>query len=199
MSVNTVNSVSAADVANTYKPSAKKTVDEKDNKPAENSAWEGKGAVYDASAKPSAADRAAIVKQMQMDVDARVDQMRNLIAEMMGKQGKAAELGDGIWKMFADGNYKNVDAAAIAQAKEDIAEGGYWSADKTSDRILDFAVALAGDDKEKLGKMMDAFKEGYAKAEKMWGRELPDLCKNTYDSVLEKFDKKLNPTSEAEA
>ena len=37
---------------------------------------------------------------------------------------------------------------------------GYWGVEKTSDRILDFAKALAGNDPSKAQKLLDAFKEG---------------------------------------
>ena len=52
-----------------------------------------------------------------------------------------------------------VDADTIAQAKKDIAEDGYWGVDQTSDRILDFAKALSGDDPDKADMLLEAFKK----------------------------------------
>ena len=59
---------------------------------------------------------------------------------------------------------------------------------QTSQRILDFAVALTGGDPSKIEAMRDAFKKGYEMAEKAWGGELPDICKDTYDAVFKGFD-----------
>ena len=37
--------------------------------------------------------------------------------------------------------------------QKDIAEDGYWGVEKTSDRILDFAKALSGGDKDKADEL----------------------------------------------
>jgi hypothetical protein len=37
--------------------------------------------------------------------------------------------------------------------------------------------------------MREAFKKGYAQAEKTWGGSLPEISQKTYDAVMEKFDK----------
>ena len=81
---------------------------------------------------------------------------------------------------------------AINKAKEDISEGGYWSAEETSERFLDFAKALSGGDPEKAELLKDAFIEGYKMAEEIWGGELPELSQKTYDLTLEKFDDWMN-------
>ena len=47
--------------------------------------------------------------------------------------------------------------------------------------------------------MRDAFLKGYEKAEKTWGGKLPEISKKTYDAVLEKFDKLMNPKTEGNA
>ena len=65
---------------------------------------------------------------------------------------------------------------------------GYWGVEQTSDRIVSFATALAGDDSKALEKMRDAFVKGYKQAEKQWGGKLPDISQRTYDAVMKKFD-----------
>ena len=97
-----------------------------------------------------------------------------------------------MWQFLASGKF-TVDAATKAQATADIAEDGYWGVNQTSDRIIDFATALAGDDKNNLEKMRDAFKKGYSQAESTWGGKLPEISQKTYDAVMEKFDKLINP------
>ena len=53
-----------------------------------------------------------------------------------------------MWSFLADGNF-TVDEETQKQAQADIAEDGYWGVEQTSDRILDFAKALSGNDPEK--------------------------------------------------
>ncbi len=139
------------------------------------------------------ADRTKIIKQMQADVAQRQQQLFDIVHKMMGKQAKNYGIAnsdndeDSIWKFLSKGDF-TVDAATKAQAQADIAEDGYWGVNKTSERILDFAKTLAGDDPEKLEKMRAAFEKGYAQAEKIWGGELPDISKRTYDAVMKGFD-----------
>lgn len=129
-----------------------------------------------------------LVAKLKADAEARTAQLRSLVEQMMGKQTNAYGAANDIWKFLASGNY-TVDPATKAQAQADIAEDGYWGVKQTSDRIIDFATALTGGDPDKLQEMRDAFLEGYKQAEEMWGGELPDISKQTYDAVLEKFDK----------
>ena len=75
-------------------------------------------------------------------------------------------------------------------------EDGYWGVEQTSERILDFAKALSGNDPDKADLLLDAFKKGFKEATKTWGDELPDISKRTYDAVLEKFDKWKNGSSD---
>ena len=89
--------------------------------------------------------------------------------------------------------YRNIkaltDPATKLQAQADIAEDGYWGVSQTSQRILDFATALTGGDPSKIDEMREAFEKGYKLAEKKWGGNLPDISRQTYDAVLDGFDK----------
>jgi hypothetical protein len=112
---------------------------------------------------------------------------------MLNKQANTYGTATNMWQFLASGNF-TVDADTKAQAQKDIADDGYWGVTQTSDRIVQFATSLAGDDTESLQKMRDAFLKGYEQAEKTWGGELPDISKKTYDAVLEKLDKLINPS-----
>ena len=103
------------------------------------------------------------------------------------EQGITIGTADDMWKVLASGNF-TADADTIAKAKEDISEDGYWGVKQTSSRIFDFAMALAGDDEEKMQKMKAAVEKGFKLATKSWGKELPDISKNTYSAVMDKFD-----------
>lgn len=132
-------------------------------------------------------DRSAIVAQLKADSEQRANQLLDIVRKTMQGQGKAIGTADDMWKFLAGGNF-TVDPATKAQAQADIADDGYWGVDQTSDRILDFAKALAGDDPDKADQMLAAFKKGFEQATKSWGKDLPDLSQRTYDAVLSKFD-----------
>ena len=85
------------------------------------------------------------------------------------------------------GNYE-VDAATKAQAQADIAEDGFYGVKQTSQRMFDFACALAGDDEEKMKKMQSAVQKGYEMAQATWGGALPDICQKTMDATNKLFD-----------
>ena len=144
-------------------------------------------------------DRTKIIQQMKADDEMRQKQLLDIVRKMMGKQANAYGIAntdnddDSIWKFLAKGDFE-VDAATKAQAQEDISENGYWGVKQTSERILDFAKALAGDDPDKLEQMRSAFEKGYKQAEKTWGGELPDISKQTFDAVMKGFDELTGKT-----
>ena len=139
----------------------------------------------------------AIIEKLKADAEQRTAQLRSIVEQMMTKQGVAIGTADDMWKFLAKGDF-TVSADVKAQAQADIAEDGYWGVEQTSDRILDFAKALAGNDPEKADEMLEAFKKGYEEATKTWGDELPEISKKTYDAVLEKFDAWKNGTEATE-
>lgn len=140
----------------------------------------------------------ALVNKLKQDAEQRTAQLRSLVEKMMTKQGAAIGTADSMWNFLAKGDFE-VDAATKAQAEKDIAEDGYWGVEQTSDRILDFAKALSGNDPEKADLLLDAFKKGFQEATKSWGDKLPDISQRTYDAVVEKFDNWKKGTEVAEA
>ena len=132
-------------------------------------------------------DRSALIAQLKADQETRQNQLMDIVKKTMAGQGLTLAKADDMWSFLAGGNF-TVDAATKAQAQEDISEDGYWGVKKTSERILDFAKALAGDDPSKADKMLDAFKKGFEEATGVWGKELPDISKQTYDAVLKGFE-----------
>ncbi len=151
------------------------------------------GVVYEASKAGTSAAKTYtqntdLVNKLKADAEAHTQQLQNIVQQLMTKQGQTYNTANGIWSFLASGDF-TVDAATKAQAQKDISEDGYWGVKQTSDRIIDFATALTGGDPDKIEEMREAFKKGYKMAEKTWGGELPDISKQTYDAVMEKFDK----------
>lgn len=157
------------------------------------------GVVYEKSSSENTVTKktnTALVEKLKKDAEERTSQLRSLVEKMMTQQGSAIGKADDMWKFLAKGDF-TVDAATKAQAQKDIADDGYWGVEQTSDRILDFAKALSGNDPEKADMLLDAFKKGYAEATKTWGDKLPDISSRTYDAVVDKFNAWKNGTETA--
>ena len=137
--------------------------------------------------KMSDEDRAALVKQLKADQANREQQLTDIVHKMMSGQAKAYGQATDMWKFLASGEY-TVDATTKAQAQEDISEDGYWGVKQTSQRLFDFACALAGDDVDKMKEMQAAMEKGFKQATGAWGKELPSICKDTFDAANKLFD-----------
>lgn len=184
----------AASAVSTPKTETKAETKKESKKETKASEKEEQGAVYEKSTsekkatysinKMSAEDRAAIVEQMKQDQVNRKQQLCDLVNQMLSKQADASNLAS----LFSPENLKNVSPEAIAQAKEDVSEDGYWGVKQTSQRLFDFASALAGDDVEKMKEMQKAMEKGFKQATKAWGEELPSICKDTIDAANQLFD-----------
>lgn len=198
MELNSVSAVTSAYTA--YEADTKKTASSE--KKAEE-ATVSEGAVYEKSSgtekkatysinKMSAEDRAAFVQQLKDDQAAQKQSFINMVTQMFQGQGKAIAIAgsddeDSLWKMLASGDF-TVDAATKAQAQADIAEDGYWGVTQTSQRLFDFASALAGDDVDKMKEMQEAMEKGFKQATGTWGKDLPEISNNTLDAANNLFE-----------
>lgn len=152
--------------------------------------------------KMSKEDRAALVKALKEEVEARQKQFLELVKQSLTGQGEkiaiATDNMDGIWKALAKGNF-TVSEEVKKQAQEDISEKGYWGVEQTSKRMFEHASALAGDDVEQMKAMQKAMEKGYKEATKAWGKELPDISKKTLaaaNKLFEDYYKSKGVTSE---
>ncbi|MBR6159294.1 MAG: hypothetical protein IKQ40_03245 [Lachnospiraceae bacterium] len=134
--------------------------------------------------KMSAEDRAALVQQLKQDQLDRQNQLADIVRKMFSDQAGVSKLSE----LFSPENLKDVSQADIDKAKEDISEDGYWGIKQTSQRLFDFASALAGDDPEKMKEMQAAMEKGFKEATGAWGDELPEICKETLSAANKMFD-----------
>lgn len=147
---------------------------------------------------------AETIAKLKADADARLSQLKGIVEQLISKQGKASETVS-IWEQFKNGILDGsieVDPATAKQAQEDISEDGYWGVKQTSERILDFAKAISGNDSSKAEAMRDAIKQGFEEAAKLWGGELPEISQKTYDAVMKGIDdwkNESNATTSVEA
>jgi hypothetical protein len=139
--------------------------------------------------KMSASDRAALVKSLKDDLNNQMSRFTNMMTQMFQKQGITASQaqGDDFWKMIANGNF-TVDEKTKSEAQQAISEDGFWGVKQTSQRIFDFAQALAGDDVDTMKKMQAAVEKGFEQAGAAWGGELPSISGETHSAVTKLFD-----------
>lgn len=198
MDMNAINSVTHTTSTTATTATAKQAAEAQVNKSTTKA--EELGVIYEKSTDSekvtSTKDNSAIIAKLKADAEERTSQLRSIVEQLITKQGTAYANAsdDDIWKFLAKGDF-TVSPDVKAQAQADIAEDGYWGVEQTSDRILDFAKALAGDDPEKAEEMLEAFKEGFKQATEAWGDELPEISQKTYDAVIEKFEAWKNETA----
>ncbi|MCR4695401.1 MAG: hypothetical protein K5773_08795 [Pseudobutyrivibrio sp.] len=140
-------------------------------------------------------DRTALIEQLKADQDKMVQNLMDIVLKTISGQGSTFAIAsqDDMWKFLAEGKF-TADPETVKKAQEDISEDGYWGVNQTSDRIVDFAIALSGGDTSKADMLLDAFKKGYEQATGTWGKKLPDISSKTYDAVEEKFNAWKNGT-----
>lgn len=203
MSVNGVNGLglysSAKNIKNEEtksteaKTKASNEVDKKEQKADSAAATYTKGETA-VTGKPDT----ATIERMKAEADQKTAQLRSLVEKMMTKQGQKMNEATDIFQLLREGKIE-VDPTVAAKAKADVAEDGYWGVEQTSDRLVSFAKALAGNDPSKADELMGAIEEGYKQATKAWGDELPEICKNTLDKTREKMNAWKNETATVKA
>ncbi len=139
--------------------------------------------------KMSENDRSALVAQLKQAQAENEQRLMGIVQKMMTGQATtfAKATGTEMWRFLASGEYE-VDPQTKAKAQEDISEDGYWGVKQTSQRLFDFASALAGDDVDKMKEMQEAMSKGYKMAEDTWGKSLPDISKQTIDAANKLFE-----------
>jgi len=113
---------------------------------------------------------------VQREPYAEFSDLRELVARLLLHQGKTSE--------------DAVDKKSITQeeAQQLIAEDGYWGIEKTSDRIVQFAIAAAGNDPGRLDAIKAGIEKGFSMAADAFGGTLPEISFKTHDAIMDKLD-----------
>ena len=195
MAIGSITNQAANNIYSTYtdnkaaKTNTTKTAEAASDVVYEKSAADTSKATYSIN-KMSASERSALVDQLKADQTARQQSLTDLVSKTLGQQAKSFGIAmndDSVWKLFADGKV-TVDEAARKQAQEDISEDGYWGVKQTSQRLFDFASALAGDNPETMKAMQKAMEKGFKEATKSWGKEMPEITGQTKYAANKLFD-----------
>lgn len=128
-------------------------------------------------------DREALVNQMKQEQATKESQFFNIVQDSINQQIDK----NNFWKLIAEGKV-SVNEEARQKLEEDLDEDGYWGVKKTSQRLFDFASALAGDDVDKMKDMQKAMMKGFDEATKTWTKDLPDISTKTIDAANQLFD-----------
>jgi len=87
------------------------------------------------------------------------------------------------------------------EAEDLVSEDGFFGIKKTSQRVADFAITLAGYNLENLAKVREGVVKGFEEAKKMFGGELPEISYKTQERTLALIDAKIeslqNPKDKA--
>lgn len=196
MDLNTISNISANNYysnKNSVDSKEKEITEKKTGFSPEAAVFEKSSNEVDSTVNNQKADRTALVNKLKADQEAQKMQLFDIVKKTIAGQGNTLAKADDMWKFLASGDF-TVDAETKANAQKEISEDGYWGVNKTSDRILDFAIALSGNDTSKAEMLLDAFKKGFSEATAAWGKELPEISQKTYDAVLEKFEAWKNGT-----
>jgi len=135
------------------------------------------------------------IDKLKADAERRTASLRSLVEKMFLKQAGTAANAVGLADIFKQ---LEVPEEVSEQAKKDIAEDGYWGIEQTSDRIVSFAKALAGDDVKLAESMLDAIKEGFKLAGEEWGEDLPEISQKTIEATYKKMEEWISSLGKAD-
>ncbi|HWQ40650.1 MAG TPA: hypothetical protein VN456_01270 [Desulfosporosinus sp.] len=140
----------------------------------------------------------ATLSEISKQVEAKLSNLRGIVENLVSMQslktGEGKDLNyDQIMEKY-DGKLKEfyqnleVDDSTRLKAQQEISEDGFWGVKQTSTRAIEFAKALSGGDPAKIALLRNAIETGYKAAEKAWGGELPEICKQTQEATLKGLD-----------
>ncbi len=112
------------------------------------------------------------------------DLLRGLVLNILKEQGTDFKIATG----QKDGLEIDISQLSQEDAEALIADDGYFGVDQTSQRIVDFAIAMAGGDHSRLATIKEGVTHGFNEALDSFGGWLPEISYNTYDAVIEKLD-----------
>ncbi len=112
------------------------------------------------------------------------DNLRNLVSALIGRQAGQTKKSEA----SLSSSFMQFEASKVELSVSGVGENELFDVDSVATRIMDMAVSLSGGDSSKLSTLRDAVKKGFEQAGQAWGDELPEICNNTYDEVMKRFD-----------
>ena len=109
------------------------------------------------------------------------DLLRGLVLNIFKEQGLD-------YTIATEDSEIDVSTLSPEQAQELIADDGYFGVEKTSERIFNFAVGIAGGDPARIDSIREGVENGFQEALDTFGGWLPEISHETYDTVMKKLD-----------
>ncbi|ARK24073.1 hypothetical protein SporoP37_04840 [Sporosarcina sp. P37] len=132
--------------------------------------------------KPSAKADTATIERLKAESEQAYENLRNIVRELLERQGITMK------EALSGEKEVVVDEQTRLQAEAAISDGGEFSAENVSDRIIEFANAISGGDKSTFEVLKNAIEEGFHAAKQALGGTLPDVSQKTYELVMEKLN-----------
>ncbi len=125
------------------------------------------------------------IEQLKKEAEDALSPLRQMVEELLKQQGMHFK---GANRKANEDRMVQIDANTRAEAQRLISEDGEYGVKKTANRLFEFAKAVSGNDKTKVKELKSAIEQGYKAAEKAFGGQLPEICKNTLKCVMDKLD-----------
>ena len=125
------------------------------------------------------------IGSVQSAADTAYDLLRSYVFDVFEKQGLD-------FTFSIDDETIDIRELSQEDAQALIAEDGYFGVEQTSDRIVDFAKGIAGNDPSRIDAILQGIEKGFNEALEAFGGWLPDISYSTYDRALEKLDNWVN-------
>ncbi|MGB3212408.1 MAG: hypothetical protein WBB19_17025 [Desulforhopalus sp.] len=109
------------------------------------------------------------------------DLLRGLVLNIFKEQGVDSTI-------TTDNSAIDLSTVTSEEAQELIADDGYFGVEKTSERIFNFAVGMAGGDPAIIDAIREGVENGFKEALDAFGGWLPDISYDTFDTVMNKLD-----------
>ncbi len=122
---------------------------------------------------------ASDIEALKEQANRATENLRTLVEKLILKQGNLKNTKESCTNLYND---------TVKQAEFAISEDGDFGIEAVSDRIVSFAIAIAGEDKTKLSELKAAIDKGFDQAGRAFGGKLPDICNQTYDAIMKKLD-----------
>lgn len=127
--------------------------------------------------KPNKLTRQQIAKLESM----REESLRNMVTQLLTQQAN----GYGKKKTNAV-QLPTLQLDLNTQPEVDTED--FYGVDATATRIMDMAMSLSGGDTSKIDTLKNAVIKGFEQAGAAFGKKLPDVCNQTYDEIMKRFD-----------
>jgi hypothetical protein len=130
------------------------------------------------------------IRRLWNETDHMANAIRTLVSSALGN---ANGVGQGFWSNRSVN--LQLSEADRATAQQLVSEDGFFGVQQTTDRIMGFAQALVGENAspEQIERMRAAVQKGFDQVARMFGgfNNLPQVTRDTFDAIMERFDQWL--------